>query len=165
MVLLSYVGSVESMICTAVHLRSRSLNIVSLLDMIEGSYRSWDLYTTSQLVDGLQQKKKKKEKPVFIKRKWNHVVFSTFLFQQHIYIYIYIYPISSRQVGCDTRLILMRSLRSLNSEFSFFEIGCHTKVKVHILPYNLVVAWEGIVWFMSFLYIQPRSGFQVGSPC
>ena len=25
-------------------------------DMIEGSYRSWDLYTTGQLVDGLQQK-------------------------------------------------------------------------------------------------------------
>ena len=38
--------------------------------MIEGSYRSWDLYTTGQLVDGLQQK------PVFIKGKWNHVVFS-----------------------------------------------------------------------------------------
>ena len=34
-----------------------------------GSYRSWDLYTTGQLVDGLQQKRK----PVFIKRKWNHV--------------------------------------------------------------------------------------------
>ena len=44
--------------CTAAHLRSRSLNIVSLSDMIEGSYRSWDLYTTGQLVDGLQQKKK-----------------------------------------------------------------------------------------------------------
>ena len=59
------------------HLRSRSLNIVSLSDMIEGSYRSWDLYTTGQLVDGLQQqKKKKKRKPVLIKRKWNHVVFS-----------------------------------------------------------------------------------------
>ena len=43
------------------------------LDMIEGSYRSWDLYTTGQLVDGLQQKKRK---PVFIKRKWNHVIFS-----------------------------------------------------------------------------------------
>ena len=40
--------------------------------MIEGSYRSWDLYTTGQLVDGLQQKKT----TVFIKRKWNHVVFS-----------------------------------------------------------------------------------------
>ena len=40
--------------------------------MIEGSYRSWDLYTTGQLVDGLQQKRKS----VFIKRKWNHVVFS-----------------------------------------------------------------------------------------
>ena len=44
--------------CTAVHLRSCSLNIVSLSDMIEGSYCSWDLYTTGQLVDGLQQKKK-----------------------------------------------------------------------------------------------------------
>ena len=48
--------------CTAVHLRSRSLNIVSLSDMIEGSYRSWDLYTTGQQVDGLQKKKKKKKK-------------------------------------------------------------------------------------------------------
>ena len=42
---------------TAAHLRSRSLNIVSLSDMIEGSNRTWDLYTTGQLVDGLQQKK------------------------------------------------------------------------------------------------------------
>ena len=47
---------------TAAQLRSRSLNIVSLSDMIEGSYRSWDLYTTGQLVDGLQQKKRKKKK-------------------------------------------------------------------------------------------------------
>ena len=47
------------MSCTAAHLSFRSLNIVSLSDMIEGSY---DLYTTSQLVDGLQQKKKKKKK-------------------------------------------------------------------------------------------------------
>ena len=46
------------MIWIAALLRSRSLNIVSFLDMIEGSYRSWDLYTTDQLVDGLQQKKK-----------------------------------------------------------------------------------------------------------
>ena len=44
-----------------------------LHEYIEGSNRSWDLYTTGQLVDGLQQKK---GKPVFIKRKWNHVVFS-----------------------------------------------------------------------------------------
>ena len=58
--------------CTAAHRRSRSLNIVSLSDTIEGSYRSWDFYTTGQLVDGLQQKRK----PVFIKWKWNHVVFS-----------------------------------------------------------------------------------------
>ena len=54
------------------------VEIVSLSDMIEGSCSSWDSYTTGQLVDGLQKKKKKKRKrkPVFIKRKWNHVVFS-----------------------------------------------------------------------------------------
>ena len=62
------------------------MNIVSLSDMIEGFYRSWDLYTTGQLVDGLQQKRK----PVFIKRKWNHVVFSwaTILSFHPVYIYI-----------------------------------------------------------------------------
>ena len=70
--LLSKLRSEENMSCTAAHLWSRSLNIVSLSDMIEGSYRSWDLYTTGQLVDGLQEKRK----PVFIKRKWNHAVFS-----------------------------------------------------------------------------------------
>ena len=60
------------MSCTAAHLQSGSLKIFLFSDMIEGSYRSWDLYTTDQLVDGLHQKKK----TVFIKRKWNHVVFS-----------------------------------------------------------------------------------------
>ena len=40
---------------------SRTLNIVSLSDMIEGCYPSWDLYTTGQLVDGLQQKTKQKK--------------------------------------------------------------------------------------------------------
>ena len=37
---------------------------------VEGSHHSWNLYTTGQLVDGLQQKKKT---GFFIKRKWNHV--------------------------------------------------------------------------------------------
>ena len=58
MVMLSWLGLVESMNCTAAHPRSRSLNIVSLSDMIEGSYHSWDLYTTGQLIDDLQLKKK-----------------------------------------------------------------------------------------------------------
>ena len=49
------------MSCTAAHLRSRPLNIVSLSDMIEGFYRSWDLYTTGQLVDGLEKKQKTKQ--------------------------------------------------------------------------------------------------------
>ena len=52
------------MSCTAARPRSRSLNIVSLSDMIEGSYRSWNLYTTGQLVDGLQQKKKENRFPL-----------------------------------------------------------------------------------------------------
>ena len=47
-VLLSWLGSVNSMSFTAAHFRSRSLNIVSFSDMIEGSDRSWDLYTTGQ---------------------------------------------------------------------------------------------------------------------
>ncbi len=84
------VPRVMSMSCIAVHLRSRSLNIVSLSDMIEGSYHSRDLYTTGQLVDGLQQKRK----PVFIKWKWNHVIFSraTILLFHPVYIFnIYMY--------------------------------------------------------------------------
>ena len=45
------------MSCIEAHLQPRSLNIVSLSNVIEGSYRSWDWYTTDQLVGGLQQKK------------------------------------------------------------------------------------------------------------
>ena len=48
--------------CTAARLRSHSLNIVSFSDMIEGSYRSYNLYTTGQQVDGLKKKEKKKKK-------------------------------------------------------------------------------------------------------
>ena len=55
-VLITFIGRVHELYTCA--LRSHSLNIVSLSDMTEGSYRSWYLYTTGQLVDGLQQKKK-----------------------------------------------------------------------------------------------------------
>ena len=63
--------------------------------MIEGSYRSWDLYTTGQLVDGLQKKKKKKKKKK--KENWfslnGNGILSSFLGQQSyrstLYIYIY----------------------------------------------------------------------------
>ena len=43
--------------------------------MIDGSYRSWDLYTTGQLVDGLQQKKKTGFNLTEMEL-WNYVVFS-----------------------------------------------------------------------------------------
>ena len=65
---------------TAAHLRSRSLNIVSLSDMIEGSYCSWHLYTTGQLVDGLQQKKKKRKENRFSLK--GNGTMSSFLGQQ-----------------------------------------------------------------------------------
>ena len=76
------------MSCRAVHLRSRSLNIVSLSDLIEDSYRSWDLYTTGQLVHGQQQKKNR------FPLNGNGIM-SSFLgwqfYRSTLYIYIYIY--------------------------------------------------------------------------
>ena len=76
------------------------ISLVSLSDMIEGSYRSWDLYITGQLVDGLQQKKRKL---VFIKRKWNHVVFSRAIILSFHPVYIFTNPFA--RVGYDTRSI------------------------------------------------------------
>ena len=70
---LSWIGREHELYSGASPISLVDDNCVIVSDMIEGSYRSWDLYTTGQLVDGLQQKKRK---PVFIKWKWNHVVFS-----------------------------------------------------------------------------------------
>ena len=58
----------------------------------------------------------------------------------YIYIYIYIYNIcvcvciyqSFVRAGCNK--INKRSLRGLNSEFSFSETGCHAKAKEPNLP-------------------------------
>ena len=47
---------------------------------VEGSYRSWDLYTTGQLVDGLQQQQKKKENRFSLNG--NGIMSSSFLEQQ-----------------------------------------------------------------------------------
>ena len=85
-------GSVESMNCTAVHLRSRSLNIESLSDMIEGCYRSWDLYTTGQLVDGLQQKKK----TVFSLNR--NEIMSSFLGRQFYHSTLYFVVLRAKQI-------------------------------------------------------------------
>ena len=58
---------------------------ILLFHPVEGSYRSCDLYTTGQLVDGLQQKKRK---PVFFKRKWNHDVFSRAIILSFHHVYL-----------------------------------------------------------------------------
>ena len=56
------------------HVVDFSRAIILSFHPVEGSYRSWDLYTTGQLVDGVQKKKEKKKKTVFINAKWNHVL-------------------------------------------------------------------------------------------
>ena len=62
---------------------------------------------------------------------------------------LYVFTNSSRQVGCDTRLIFRRSLTGLNSEFSF-STGCLTKVKEPSLPHYLLTAGERIIGFIPF---------------
>ena len=101
------------MSCTAAHLRSRLSNFVSLSDMIEGSYRSWDLYTTGQLVDGLQQKRK----PLFIKWKWNHIVFSraTILSFHPVLV-----SSCARVVAAAVAVALFVVVRFLSTNFTFY---------------------------------------------
>ena len=53
-VVITWIGREHELYCSA----SPISLVVSLSDMIEVSYRSWELYTTGQLVDGLQQNKK-----------------------------------------------------------------------------------------------------------
>ena len=100
--------------CTAAHLRSRSLNIVSLSDMIEGFYNSWDLYTTGQLVDGLQQKKKKKKE----NRKTGNRIMSSFL---------------GRQFHRSTLYICF----SWQRETSFFRLPSHNGGKKHLIFFSM----------------------------
>ena len=57
--------------------------------MIEGSYRSWDLYIPGQLVDGLQQKKENR-----FSLNGNGTMSGEYFIVppcKYIYIYIYIY--------------------------------------------------------------------------
>ena len=71
----------------------------------------------------------------------------------YIYIYIYIYisiPTPLPWVGCNTRSIFKCSLTNLNSDFSFSQIGCQTKVKKLSLFYSLSIAGREIVGWISF---------------
>ena len=126
------------MSCTAAHLRSRSLNIVSLSDMIEGSCGSWDFYTTGQLVDGLQQKRK----PVFITRKWNHVVFSraTILSFHTVVIIVYYFQIRNRK---EHNIIISRVISS------------HMGPIYTETPYIIPKIFQ--VWYMSLIRIELTS--------
>ena len=69
--------------------------------MIEGSYRSWDLYTTGQLVDGLQQKKKT---GFHLTEMESCRLFKgdNFIVPPYIYIYIYIYIYEEHTISFQT---------------------------------------------------------------
>ena len=114
---------------TAAHLRSRLLNIVSLSDMIEGSYRSGDLYTTGQLVDGQQQKRK----PVLIKRKWNHVVFSRATI-------LSFHPVSMYYSAC----VCARKHLPMN---------VNSYIHIHVYIYIYIYILKCIGWIIYFLVL------------
>ena len=65
-----------------------------------------------------------------------------------------------------------RSLKGLNSEFSFSQIGCHTRVKEPSMPYYLFISEERIVGFILspklLRYVkcrQPRPAVDLRSVC
>ena len=96
------------------NLRSRSLNIVSLSDRIEGSYRSWDLYTTGQLVDALQQKK---ENWFSLNRNGIMSSFLGWQFYRSIYILSYIYNLQNRNGEYLEKFSSENRLLCLNTKF------------------------------------------------
>ena len=86
----------------------------------------------------------------------------------NIYIYIYIYINPFAQAECDTRSIFKWILTSLNSEFSFFQTSCHTKIKEPCLPYHLPIPNRRIIGFIYFHYVkckQSRPEFELRLQC
>ena len=59
-------------------------------------------------------------------------------------------PPAAARAGYDTRSILKRSLKGLNSEFSLSLNSCPTKAEEPSLLYYLPIAGEGIIGFIPF---------------
>ena len=68
--------------------------------------------------------------------------------EHHLRIIIFTNP--SAWAGCDTRSIFKRSLKALNSEFSFSSTICLTKADEPCLPYYLPISWGRIIGFIPF---------------
>ena len=67
--------------------------------------------------------------------------------QTHTHIYI---AMSFARENALRGYIVKRNLTCLNSEFSFSQSGCHTKVKDPCLPYYLLIVGGRIIGFIPF---------------
>ena len=95
------------------------------------------------------------------------------LFNIYIYMYIYKYLLTPSHKKEGTKgQFWKRNLKGLNSEFSFFQTGCPTKVKKHSLPYYSPIAegwYYGMRLFIKGISImwkceQLRPEFELKSP-
>ena len=87
----------------------------------------------------------------------------------HTYIYIYIYiPLHTSRMR--HKFVFEWCLTDFNSEFSFSQTGCHTKVKEPRMSYYLPIAGGKITRFIIFpmllgQYKQSCPRFDLVSPC
>ena len=102
------------------------------------------------------------------------------IFKNHLYIYIYMCvcvcvcvclpmpPLEQNETKCQ---FFKQSITGLNSDFSLFYTGCHTKVKEPSLFYHLPIAEGWIVGFMPFPRVltlcemQSHPGVELVLPC
>ena len=63
---------------------------------------------------------------------------------------VFIYPTPPQEQDATKGQFIKRSLTGLNSEFSFFQTGCQTKVKEPSLSYYLPIAVGRIVGLIPF---------------
>ena len=102
----------------------------------------------------------------------------------YIYIYIYIYVCvcvcvcvcftnPSAWAWCETKSIFKWSLTGMNLKFSFFQAGCHIKVKEPNLLYYSTLRWRKNNWIHTFPQVYKRyvrwklsrPGFELWSLC
>ena len=54
----------------------------------------------------------------------------------YVCMYVCIHPVFPPQAGCNAKSVFIPTIANLNSEFYFFQISHHTKIKETNLPYS-----------------------------